>query len=90
MFKFDKQFESECVIRGVTYEVIADVQSTAILSEIANPEVNMVRQARHIQFLGCSHNDVMAGIGHLPGARRRHVGADPCVRPADRRQTSRT
>ncbi|MBI2270792.1 MAG: asparagine synthetase B [Bacteroidetes bacterium] len=41
MFKFDKQFESECVIRGVSYEVIADVQSTGILQEIANPEVNM-------------------------------------------------
>ncbi|MCX6291844.1 MAG: asparagine synthetase B [Bacteroidetes bacterium] len=34
-------FEKECAIRGVTYEVIADVQRTAILTEISNPEVNM-------------------------------------------------
>ena len=32
--------ESECVIRGVTYQIIADAQYTAILSQIANPEVN--------------------------------------------------
>ena len=40
MFKHDKKFENECTIRGVSYEVIADVRSTAILQEIANPEVN--------------------------------------------------
>jgi hypothetical protein len=33
--------EQECTIRGVTYSVIADVQAAAILSEIADPEVNM-------------------------------------------------
>jgi hypothetical protein len=41
MFKYDKSFENECIIRGVGYETIADAQSTAILQEIANPEVNM-------------------------------------------------
>jgi len=41
MFDFDKQFESECLIRGVSYEVISDAQSTGILQEISNPEVNM-------------------------------------------------
>jgi hypothetical protein len=41
MFKYDKSFESECLIRGVTAEVIADAKSTAILSEIASPEINM-------------------------------------------------
>lgn len=41
MFKYDKSFENECIIRGVSYETIADAQSTAILQEIANPEVNM-------------------------------------------------
>lgn len=41
MFKYDKTFESECLFRGVTVEVIADAQSTAIISEISNPEVNM-------------------------------------------------
>ncbi|TVR38495.1 MAG: asparagine synthetase B [Cryomorphaceae bacterium] len=33
--------EEECIIRGVTYQVIADVQAAAILREIADPEVNM-------------------------------------------------
>ena len=34
---------SECVIRGVSHTVIADVQANAIYSEIADPEVNMER-----------------------------------------------
>jgi hypothetical protein len=33
--------ETECKIRGVSYQVIADGQSTAILSQISDPEVNM-------------------------------------------------
>lgn len=33
--------ESECKIRGVSYEVIADGQYNAILTEIADPEKNM-------------------------------------------------
>ncbi|MCC7302952.1 MAG: asparagine synthetase B [Bacteroidia bacterium] len=41
MIKYDKKFESECIFRGVTADVIADAQSTAILAEMANPEVNM-------------------------------------------------
>jgi hypothetical protein len=41
MFEHNKIFEDECIIRGVSYEVIADVQSTAILQEIADPQVNM-------------------------------------------------
>lgn len=41
MFQHAKSFENECIIRGVSYEVIADVQSTAILQEIADPQVNM-------------------------------------------------
>lgn len=36
-----KTFESECTVRGVSFEVIADVQANQILAEIANPEVNM-------------------------------------------------
>ncbi len=32
--------EKECMIRGVSYEVIADAQHTRILSEIADPESN--------------------------------------------------
>lgn len=31
----------ECTIRGVSYQVIADVQAQSIYSEIADPEVNM-------------------------------------------------
>ncbi len=41
MFRYDKSFETECKLRGVTFEVIPDAQATMILSEIANPEVNM-------------------------------------------------
>ena len=32
---------SECKIRGVSHQIIADVQANSIYSEIANPEVNM-------------------------------------------------
>jgi len=41
MFQFSKTFESECTIRGVTYQVIADAQASAILQEISDPQVNM-------------------------------------------------
>ena len=41
MFKQAKQIENECVIRGVSYELVADAKATQILQEIANPEVNM-------------------------------------------------
>lgn len=41
MIKYAKAIEDECYIRGVISEVIADAQSTAILQEIADPEVNM-------------------------------------------------
>ncbi len=41
MIKYMKAVESECFIRGVSSEVIADAQSTAILMEISDPEVNM-------------------------------------------------
>ena len=36
-----KDIENECVIRGVTYEIIADVKATGILNEISADEVNM-------------------------------------------------
>lgn len=41
MVKDAKEIESECTIRGVSFEVIADSKSASILTEIANPEVNM-------------------------------------------------
>ena len=41
MVKHLKDVENECVIRGVSYQIIADAQAGAILQEIASPEVNM-------------------------------------------------
>ena len=41
MFKYTELFEKELKIRGVTYQVIADIQSTSILKQISDPEVNM-------------------------------------------------
>ena len=40
MFKYQPSFEKECKIRGVSYQVIANLQSTKILREVASPEVN--------------------------------------------------
>ena len=40
-FPYDTKFESECVIRGVSYEVMPDGKYNQILEQIANPEVNM-------------------------------------------------
>jgi hypothetical protein len=41
MIKNAKEIESECNIRGISFEIIPDSKAAAILSEIANPEVNM-------------------------------------------------
>ncbi len=41
MCGFAKEVENECAIRGVSFEVIADAQAAAILTEIADPQVNM-------------------------------------------------
>ncbi len=41
MCKYHELIEQECVIRGVSYQIIADAQSTAILLEISDPQVNM-------------------------------------------------
>ncbi len=35
-----QEIENECMIRGITYEVIADVQYNTIVQEISNPELN--------------------------------------------------
>ena len=40
MIKYYKDIEKELTIRGVSYEVIADIQANAIRKQIANPEVN--------------------------------------------------
>ncbi|MFH2142099.1 MAG: asparagine synthetase B [Bacteroidota bacterium] len=36
-----KDIQNECVIRGVSFEIIADVQAVNILSEIAREDINM-------------------------------------------------
>lgn len=40
MIKWADLIEKECIIRGVSYELIADIQASAILTEISDPEVN--------------------------------------------------
>jgi len=40
-FRHNKAFEKECLTRGVSYEIIPDVQFNKILLDIANPEANM-------------------------------------------------
>jgi hypothetical protein len=41
MIKYNSDIETECVVRGVSYEVIADVQASSILKEISGEDVNM-------------------------------------------------
>lgn len=41
LVKHFNDIEEECVIRGVSYQIIANVQAAQILDEIADPEVNM-------------------------------------------------
>ena len=41
IMEYYQDIEEECVIRGVTYNVVADVQYSAIAREISDPEVNM-------------------------------------------------
>lgn len=40
LIQYYKDIEKECVIRGVSYELIADVQAQSIKQNIANPEIN--------------------------------------------------
>ncbi len=41
LVKHIKTIEDELIIRGISFEIIADVKASAILQEIADPEVNM-------------------------------------------------
>jgi hypothetical protein len=41
MTPYFKEIENECVVRGVSFQVIPDVQAEAIKQEIADPQVNM-------------------------------------------------
>ncbi len=38
---FNKDIEKECILRGVSYEIIADAQKNSIFNEISAPSVNM-------------------------------------------------
>ncbi len=40
MIKYNEKIENECSVRGVSFNIIADVQSTQILRSISSPEVN--------------------------------------------------
>ena len=40
MIKYHSKIEDECNIRGVSFTIIADIQSTQILQSIASPSVN--------------------------------------------------
>src|SRR6201996_5261762 len=39
--KYTKSLEDECKVRGVTFEVLADVQVADIMTQINDPSVNM-------------------------------------------------
>ena len=41
LMKYEQDIEKECKIRGVSYEVISDTKVNSILTEIADPSVNM-------------------------------------------------
>lgn len=41
MFSFAAEYENECKIRGVDYEVVTESKANSILVEISNPEANM-------------------------------------------------
>ena len=41
MCKYAQAIEDECLVRNIRYQVIADVQSSAILQEISDPSTNM-------------------------------------------------
>lgn len=41
LMPYANSLETECKIRGISYEVIADVQASSILAKIADPETNM-------------------------------------------------
>ncbi|MFN8295232.1 MAG: hypothetical protein U0T69_03505 [Chitinophagales bacterium] len=40
-FPYSKDFEKECLVRNVKYEMVADASMSKILEDIANPEINM-------------------------------------------------
>lgn len=48
LMEYSKSVESECLVRGVSYEVVSEAQKNSILTKIASPSVNMnmVRMGR--------------------------------------------
>ena len=47
LIPYSKPVESECNIRGVSFQALADAQVDAILQEIADPQVNMEKIKLH-------------------------------------------
>jgi len=41
LMQYSNELETECVVRGVSYEVVADVQAQQILTQISGDDVNM-------------------------------------------------
>jgi hypothetical protein len=41
MIQYNSDIETECIVRGVSYEVIADIKASAILNKIAGEDANM-------------------------------------------------
>lgn len=41
MCEYQKFIENECLIRGVSYQIISDAQAGSIVNDIAHPEANM-------------------------------------------------
>ena len=40
LIKYYSEIEKECIVRGVSYQIIADAQSTEILKSISSPSIN--------------------------------------------------
>jgi hypothetical protein len=67
-------FEKECTVRGISFQVIADVQAASILQEISNPEVNMdVVKLEKAPKVAVYSPQKQNAVG-----RCRHVGAYLC------------
>ncbi len=47
MFPHHSRFEKELAIRGVSFQVIADLQANAIISEVSHPDANMDQIVLH-------------------------------------------
>jgi hypothetical protein len=41
LFRYDRKFESELSVRGISYQVISDAQQAQITAQVSQPDVNM-------------------------------------------------